>query len=228
MVCSQCQTPNFRDYKYCRECGLRLERGPESSSLPVPSDEVEIERLLEHAFAALDRGEADRALGSVQAALARDPESAAAHSVLGLVYERMGRIPDAIHQFKLVLSLNPSSTADREKLDQLLAHKYSEPADPRPMAPMRMAIACAVAAGVLTFGVGLALAKGGPKGSGARGTYEAASPLPISIPTANAAGRPAPVSSNAPRPVLPVHAAAPAQPFSTPFTGRLTPPARPA
>lgn len=165
MVCSQCHTPNFRDYKYCRECGNRLE----AAEAAGPVDEhAEVEQLLQHAFTQMDQGELEKALGTVQAALARDPENPSAHAALGLVYERQGLVQDAIHQFRVVLQLSPDSAADREKLQQLLARGGRESAGTF-FTPTRLAVASAIAAGIVTLGVGLAVAGNRPaKASGSR------------------------------------------------------------
>lgn len=152
MVCSQCHTPNFRDYKYCRECGTRLEV-PEALA-PV-DDHAEVEELLQHAFVQMDQGETEKALATVQAALARDPESPSAHSTLGLVYERQGKIQEAIHQFRVVLQLSPDSSADRDKLQQLLARGGARETRVGGRSPLHLAVGSAVVAGVVTFGVGL-------------------------------------------------------------------------
>jgi len=128
MICPGCQTLNFRDYKFCRECGHKLE-------LPAPaqptmmltaqaaaaSDDAQVQQLLDEAFRSLENGALGDAALACQGALALRPESTAAHSLLGLVYERQGNVPDAIQQYRIVLDLNPTSKADRAKLDLLLA-----------------------------------------------------------------------------------------------------------
>lgn len=174
MVCPQCHTPNFRDYKYCRECGSRLEPSDGASAL---DDSAEVEALLQHAFAQLEQGEATKAMGTVQAALAHDPESPSAHAALGLVYERQGMISEAIHQFRVVLKLNPDSAGDREKLQQLLARSGQERRGGG-LNPVRLAIGSAAAAGILTFGVGLALANG----NGKSGRRVETGQMPIGLP----------------------------------------------
>lgn len=209
MVCSQCHTPNFRDYKYCRECGSRLESVEPAS----PNDAAEVESLVRHAFAQMEQGELTRALATVQAALAHDPESPAAHSALGLIYERQGLITEAIHQFRVVLRLTPDSAADREKLEQLLARGGREPV-PGVFTPVRLAVASAVAAGVLTFGVGLAVARGN---EGKSRSYRAGAlgmPLPTSASTARKL-TPQPVQPMRPTPPAPQPKASLTPAFST-------------
>jgi hypothetical protein len=204
MVCLQCHTPNFRDYKYCRECGTRLEP---ADGAPALDDSAEVEALLQHAFAQLDKGEATKAMGTVQAALAHDPESPSAHAALGLVYERQGLISEAIHQFRVVLKLNPDSAGDREKLQQLLARGGQERRSGG-LSPVRLAIGSAAAAGILTFGVGLALANGNSK----TGRRVDTGQMPIGLPMQHPAAAPKTLPQTTPlKPALipPAVAAAP-------------------
>ena len=123
MVCPDCNTPNFSDYKFCRECGARLEAAPKPSTAGEEresQEELLVEGFLTRAFEAMDRAELDEALSNADAALAMRPESASARSVRGLIYERQGRTPEAIREFEAVVALNPRSGADRAKLDALL------------------------------------------------------------------------------------------------------------
>jgi len=157
MVCTQCRTPNFSDYKFCRECGGRLDA---SGAMADGAADPDLEALLQDAFARMEAGEFGRALGSIQAALARNPESPAAHGALGLLYERQGELSEAIHQFRVVLDLCPDSTADRDKLAALIAQAGLTERE-GPLTPRRFAFACAAAAGVLTFAVGWRLLDAG-------------------------------------------------------------------
>jgi tetratricopeptide (TPR) repeat protein len=124
MICSNCNTLNFRDYKYCRECGHPLPRLMEcpldltQMSVGHPPD-AQVKALLERAFTAYEAGATADARMACQAALALRGESSAAYSLLGLIYEREGRLAEAIRQFEHVLTLNPNSAADREHLERL-------------------------------------------------------------------------------------------------------------
>jgi tetratricopeptide (TPR) repeat protein len=127
MICPGCRTLNFRDYKFCRECGHKLDSPAPAQvtvSLAAPpamaDDDAQVYRLLDEAFRAMDAGNLSDAALACQGALALRPESTAAHSLLGLVYERQGELHDAIQQYRIVLDLNPSSQADRAKLNALL------------------------------------------------------------------------------------------------------------
>lgn len=120
MTCQTCLTPNFQDDKYCRECGTRF---PPPLAVPTEADgeEPQVITLLEQAAAALESGDTEAALVSVQGALAVQPHSAAAHSALAVVYERQGQIEAAVAQLREALALQPGRAADVRKLEELLS-----------------------------------------------------------------------------------------------------------
>ena len=153
MLCPKCRSWNFRDYRFCRECGAKLDP---ASTPPDDTVDPRVEELLRQAFGALDRGELDTSLNKIQEALALQPGSAPAHSALGAIYERRGMIPEAIQQVEMALQLNPDCTADREKLERL---RRQIPPAPRSFATSRTQIAGATAiiAATLVFGIGAAV-----------------------------------------------------------------------
>lgn len=141
MVCSQCQTSNPDYHSYCYACGRRVAVAVRPAPAPQPAtsdDEAQVEALLEEAFLALESGDFDAAINAAQTALALAPDSESAHSVLGLIYERQDRKDEAIRQFEIVLALDPSSEAEREKLAALhnrgrisfLWRRWGSPASP--------------------------------------------------------------------------------------------------
>jgi hypothetical protein len=239
MVCANCRTTNLSDYKFCRECGTRLDTGAGAAPDPA-STETRVEQLLREAFEAMDRGDLDQAAGTVLAAMALSPDSASAHSVLGIIYERQGRIPEAVAQFERVLEINPESTADREKLNELLGR--SGGASTSRLRRMPLAIGAAVVAAAAVFGLGFALlSQGGatraaqperapdrilasslaprtlpPPPTTATGSLQPAAgspggPAPLNAPSAGAkpAGAPRPAPL---RPVFPAPRATPQEP----------------
>jgi hypothetical protein len=137
MICPDCTTQNQDHFKFCRECGRRLappvpSAGGErtiaaSFSAATPAvrlDEAEqAARLLEQAFDQYDAGQYEDAVSLCHAAQALDPTSSAPHSLLGMIYERMGKTSDAVRQYQLVLQMSPDSIADATRLDSLLSRK---------------------------------------------------------------------------------------------------------
>jgi tetratricopeptide (TPR) repeat protein len=93
-----------------------------SADLEPVEDSVARERLvnlLEMAFFHNDAGNTDPAILACEAALAINPASSTAHSLLGTLYEKKGDSERAIEHFEAVVNLNPDSTADVAKLEQL-------------------------------------------------------------------------------------------------------------
>ena len=66
-----------------------------------------------------EAGNVAAAITASEAALAINPNSTTAHSLLGSLYEKKGEDAQAIHHFEAVLALNPDSAADAAKLDQI-------------------------------------------------------------------------------------------------------------
>jgi len=79
----------------------------------------ELKRILDEAFRAFEAGDDANARRLCRDALALDPESGTAHSLLGLLYEREGKRHDATHEFAKVISQSPQSEAERETLARL-------------------------------------------------------------------------------------------------------------
>jgi tetratricopeptide (TPR) repeat protein len=89
------------------------------------------DRILTEAFAHSDAGRLTEAVRLAQQALSFNPDSTTAHSLLGTLYERLGNRDAAIREYQAVLSLSPGSTADRQRLNELLG----VPAAPEPISP---------------------------------------------------------------------------------------------
>ena len=127
MHCHDCTTVNTVDSKYCKECGAKINDGYRTmmlsvQDLPTGQDEETVDRLtrlLDMAFWHNEAGNIAAAITASEAALAINPNSTTAHSLLGSLYEKKGDDAQAIHHFEAVLALNPDSAADASKLDQL-------------------------------------------------------------------------------------------------------------
>lgn len=135
MYCVQCGTKNPEDARFCKQCGRKMEPpGEESDSLPVeaahtpvspaelvPDPEARYSELMARAFAHYMRGEYEHARDACRDALDLKPDSAESHALLSTVYERLGEVDKAIAERERVVELNPSSLADKEKLEALRA-----------------------------------------------------------------------------------------------------------
>ena len=127
MYCQDCNTGNSVDSKYCKECGAKINSGYRTlmlsiQDLPLHQSDEDVEkltRLLDMAFWHNQAGNTDAAITACEAALAVNPNSTTAHSLLGTLYEKQGEDDKAIHHFESVLALNPDSQADAQKLEQL-------------------------------------------------------------------------------------------------------------
>ncbi len=127
MYCQDCNTGNSVDSKYCKECGAKINSGYRTmmlsiQDLPLHQSDEDVEtltRLLDMAFWHNQAGNTDAAITACEAALAVNPHSTTAHSLLGTLYEKTGDNTKAIHHFESVLALNPDSQADAQKLEQL-------------------------------------------------------------------------------------------------------------
>src|SRR5436190_212351 len=157
MNCPSCRMGNSRESKYCRECGTRLApptAGATAGGPPPLPGSPRVEQLLEQVLQALDRGDTEEALGLAQAALALDPQSAAAHSALATVYERQGLRAEAVRQLDLALRIDPDRQVERARRDALMA----APASPRPAARWtagQIALLSVVSLAVAVSGAGL-------------------------------------------------------------------------
>lgn len=82
--------------------------------------DTEIHPLLSRANLLRLRGQWEDAVALCTEALRRHPKSAAAHSLLGDIYEAQGEADQALHFYSMAVDLNPQGRAEREKLDKLI------------------------------------------------------------------------------------------------------------
>jgi len=138
MKCPRCGTNNGRTNRFCRGCGLRLEdlapKEPERQAEPsAERDEVALGEELFEVWQVYSRGDLDDALARAQKILQKTPDSASAHSILALIFERKADraaqngseeeakdfLKLAVAEYERIIDLNPDSAADREKLAAL-------------------------------------------------------------------------------------------------------------
>jgi hypothetical protein len=138
MTCRECGHSLPEAAVFCPECGVKIEAkakagvpggqataaggaaGPRVNSSASRSASsgagASMEALLARANLLRMRGQWAEAVERCTEALRLDPKSAAAHSLLGDIYENQGRLDKASHWYQLALEQNPDSIADQAKL----------------------------------------------------------------------------------------------------------------
>jgi tetratricopeptide (TPR) repeat protein len=111
--CLSCQTSNSIDSQFCKGCGKALAQDLIGVAL------VEHEAFVAEGQKALAEGRIDEALLIAHSAVEQNPDSVPALSLRGVVYERQGRIVEALEAFERVVILNPNSSLDKIKVQQL-------------------------------------------------------------------------------------------------------------
>lgn len=106
----------------------------------------EVYALLAQANLCRIRGNWPDAVEKCMAAMRMDPQSVAAHSLLGDIYENKGCLDDAIQWYRMALDINPDSPADQQKLERLLVQKSRvlDRTKPAPAPPPQPPIATTV------------------------------------------------------------------------------------
>ncbi len=152
------------------------------------------------------RGRWPEAVDACRAALRLAPDSAAAQSLLGDIYENQGDLDEAALWYRMALDSSPDSAADRMKLDRLLGHQEASGLAapvvmlPGPAVPEQMIRALALAAVLMVLLItGFAF-------SAAR-RHAASKPLDSEVKSApvvvaSAAGQAAPVRDSAEQALL--------------------------
>ncbi len=111
--CLSCQTSNSIDSQFCKGCGKEL------SADAIGAATIEHEAFVAEGQKALAEGRGDEALLIAHSAVEQNPDSIQALSLRGMVYERQGRIAEALEAFERVVVLNPISSLDKIKVQQL-------------------------------------------------------------------------------------------------------------
>jgi hypothetical protein len=83
------------------------------------AEELAVGPLLARANLLRMRGQWDEAVASCMAALRKAPHSAAAHLLLGEIYEAQGKVDDAVPWYTMAVDHDPGNAAAREKLARL-------------------------------------------------------------------------------------------------------------
>lgn len=125
MFCGRCGAQVAGDAPYCLGCGAPR---PEAARAAPQADTYP---LLAAANLARVRRQYQDAASKCLEVLRRQPRHPTAHSLLGDIYRDQGKLRDAIEWYRLALELDPTSAADRKKLDQLVDQVYAGAGRPR-------------------------------------------------------------------------------------------------
>ncbi|MGD8239323.1 MAG: tetratricopeptide repeat protein [Armatimonadota bacterium] len=115
MYCPDCGRRNPEPAQFCSECGTPF--GGERPDARAPL--MEPHELVRQASELKDLGQLEGAIELCRRAILAEPRHRGAHALLGLLYERKGQTPSAIREYRVVLEIDPNSTAEREKLSML-------------------------------------------------------------------------------------------------------------
>ena len=113
VTCKHCQKENSLDSRFCRSCGVGL---PEDE---IKEQKHKYEELLADGYRNLSNGQTEDAHLIAEACSKADPTNTSALSLLGMCQEREGHVAEALECYENVLNLNPDSTLDRIKVNQL-------------------------------------------------------------------------------------------------------------
>lgn len=162
MKCPNCGVTNGKTNKYCRECGHKLDdltlqvepSAPVEELIPSVIDDVALGEELFGVMRLYEDGDLDKAAEYISRIIKSSPESASAHSISALIFERKADIQAglgdtksvrdlynlAVAEYETIIDLNPDSVADREKLIALRM-KLAGHALPQPSISVKKAAA---------------------------------------------------------------------------------------
>ncbi len=189
----------------------QINNGPD----PLPSGDGDLSReayaLLAQANLLRVRGRWPEAVDACRAALRLAPESAAAQSLLGDIYENQGDRDEAALWYRMALDSSPDSAADRIKLDRLLGPLEAislAAVPPRPAAPERIIRALVLATVLLVLLVAVLAFSAARRHALSPPLDSEVKSAPVVV--ASAAGQAAPVRDSAEQTLLDSLNAAPA------------------
>ncbi len=147
IACKHCTTHNSLDSVFCRRCGTAL------AEEEIQEARAKNEALVAEGVRAFNDGKTEEAMTIAQTAVEADPSSATGLALKGMCHERHGQIAEALDAYERIVELNPDSTLDKIKLNQLrnaLAHRAATASAP----DRRLAGIAAIAATTLVIGIG--------------------------------------------------------------------------
>lgn len=146
VACPKCALNNTIDSAFCRKCGYAL---PQDL---VAEAQNKLKELVNKGMTSFNEGNTEEAMGIAEHAVMANPAYPEGHALKGMVHERRSEYAQALDCFETVVSLNPDSTIDKIKLNQLrnaFAQRTAEPKVDR-----KGALMAAMAAVLLVSSVG--------------------------------------------------------------------------
>lgn len=153
IACRYCNAENPADARFCKSCGQALAAEDTKASSPA-----EVDQTVQDGYRLLADGKVHEALYVAKAALAQDPDNLGGLALKGMALEALDDLPGAVACFERIIELNPSSTLDRIKLEQLHRRLYEAPYEEETNGANWTAILAGVGATLIVIALGALLA----------------------------------------------------------------------
>lgn len=156
--CKQCNTLNSLDSAFCKKCGVTLD----ANEIAIANEKLTT--MIADGNKLFAEGRTEDALMVAETAINSNPTSAVAVSLKGMCLERKGQLAEALECFERVVELQPDSTLDKLKVNDLKNLLAVEKFEVTRTPDRRMAVMSAVAATVLVVTCGAIFAKANASG----------------------------------------------------------------
>lgn len=156
--CKQCNTLNSLDSAFCKKCGVTLD----ANEIAIANEKLTA--MIADGNKLFAEGRTEDALMVADTAINSNPTSAVAVSLKGMCLERKGQLAEALECFERVVELQPDSTLDKLKVNDLKNLLAVEKFEVTRTPDSRMAVMSAVAATVLVVTCGAIFAKANASG----------------------------------------------------------------
>lgn len=156
--CKQCNTLNSLDSAFCKKCGVTLD----ANEIAIANEKLTA--MIADGNKLFAEGRTEDALMVADTAINSNPTSAVAVSLKGMCLERKGQLAEALECFERVVELQPDSTLDKLKVNDLKNLLAVEKFEVARTPDRRMAVMSAVAATVLVVTCGAIFAKANASG----------------------------------------------------------------
>lgn len=155
--CKQCNTQNSLDSAFCKKCGAGLD----AAEIALANDKLSA--MIADGNRLFADGRTEDALMVAETAIASNPASAVAVSLKGMCLERKGMLAEALECFERVVELQPDSTLDKLKVNDLKNLLAVEKFEINRAPDRRMAVMGAFAATVFVMTCALLFVKANAK-----------------------------------------------------------------